>query len=100
VTLLDAEIKQRRIDFGVCLKTIRLKARLSQEKLAQTAEVDRKTISRIENGHLSPSLDICWAIAEVLKIDLYELFLPMAHGKLPRELEAKLRLEDQIIQAG
>ena len=91
MTLLDAEIKQRRVDFGVCLKSLRLRAGLSQEKLAQTAEVDRKTISRIENGQLSPSLDICWAIAEVLKCDLYELFLPMAHQKLPKELAVKQR---------
>ena len=31
MTLLDAEILQRRISFGRCIKSLRLTARLSQE---------------------------------------------------------------------
>ena len=91
MTLLDAEILQRRISFGRCIKSLRLTARLSQERLAEIAEIDRKSLSRIENGHLSPSLDLLWAIADALKIDAYELLLPMAHRKLPRLLELKRR---------
>jgi transcriptional regulator with XRE-family HTH domain len=91
MTLLDTEIKQRRLAFGACIKSLRLKANLSQEKLAQIAEIDRKSVSRIENGHLSPSMDILWAIADALKIDAYELLVPMAHGKLSRELELRRR---------
>ena len=48
MTLLDAEILQRRISFGRCIKSLRLTARLSQERLAEIAEIDRKSISRIE----------------------------------------------------
>ena len=91
MTLLDTEIKHRRVAFGSCIKSLRLKANLSQEKLAQIAEIDRKSVSRIENGHLSPSMDILWAIADALKMDAYELLLPMAHGNLSRELELRRR---------
>jgi transcriptional regulator with XRE-family HTH domain len=79
MTLLDAEIRQRRLEFGRCVKDLRVLARLSQQKLAAVAEVDRKTISRIENGHLSPSMDNLWAIADALRLDAYELLLPLAH---------------------
>lgn len=99
MTLLDSEIKQRRLDFGLSVKALRKKAGLSQEKLAQIAEIDRKSISRIENGRLSPSVDILWAIADALKKEVYELFLPMAHGLVPKELELKPLLQDQITQA-
>ena len=91
MTLLDAEIQQRRLIFGSCIKSLRLSANLSQDRLAQIAEIDRKSVSRIENGHLSPSLDILWAIADALRIEAFELFLPMAHGKITRELELKQR---------
>lgn len=90
MTLLDAEIKYRRMAFGLAIKSLRLRARLSQEKLAFIAEVDRKTISRIENGHLSPSMDNLWAIADALKMEAYELLLPMAHSNTAKETELKL----------
>jgi len=90
VTSLDAEIKQRRVNFGISIRNQRKKARLSQERLAEIAELDRKTISRIENGHLSPSMDNLWAIADALKLDAYQLLLPMAHGKIPVLLQQNL----------
>ena len=45
---LDAEIQQRREAFGKSMKKIRIKAKISQERLAEIAGLDRKTISRIE----------------------------------------------------
>ncbi len=90
MTSLDAEIKQRRVNFGISIRNQRKKARLSQERLAEIAELDRKTISRIENGHLSPSMDNLWAIADALKLDAYQLLLPMAHGKIPVLLQQNL----------
>ena len=75
---LDAEIQQRREAFGKSMKKIRMQAKISQERLAEIAGLDRKTISRIENGHLSPSLDNLWAIADALDMQAYGLLLPMA----------------------
>jgi transcriptional regulator with XRE-family HTH domain len=43
---------------------------LSQARLAELADVDRKTINRIENGHFSPSLDTLTRLSVVLKCRL------------------------------
>ena len=78
---LDNEIKQRRISFGKSMKKLRNIAKISQEKLADIAGLDRKTISRIENGHLSPSMDNLWAIADALNLEAHELLKPMSRIK-------------------
>ena len=78
---LDNEIKQRRISFGKSMKKLRNIAKISQEKLADIAGLDRKTISRIENGHLSPSMDNLWAIADALNLEAHELLVPMSRNK-------------------
>lgn len=48
------------------MRDSRLNANLSQEQLANLADIDRKTINRIENGHFSPSLDTMTRVAVVL----------------------------------
>ena len=48
------------------IKDARLRADLSQEKLATMAGIDRKTINRIENGHFSPNIDTMTRVALVL----------------------------------
>jgi DNA-binding XRE family transcriptional regulator len=52
----------------------RTNAGLSQEKLADLAGVDRKTINRIENGHFSPSIDTIYRIFTVLNISSSKVF--------------------------
>ena len=81
MVFLDNEIKQRRISFGKSMKKLRNIAKISQEKLADIAGLDRKTISRIENGHLSPSIDNLWAIADALNLEAHELLVPMSRNK-------------------
>ncbi len=81
MVFLDNEIKQRRISFGKSMKKLRNIAKISQEKLAEIAGLDRKTISRIENGHLSPSMDNLWAIADALNLEAHELLVPMSRNK-------------------
>ncbi len=81
MVFLDNEIKQRRISFGKSMKKLRNIAKISQEKLADIAGLDRKTISRIENGHLSPSMDNLWAIADALNLEAHELLVPMSRNK-------------------
>ena len=63
------------------MKKLRNIAKISQEKLADIAGLDRKTISRIENGHLSPSIDNLWAIADALNLEAHELLVPMSRNK-------------------
>jgi len=61
-------INKAKADFASLLKAKREAAGISQELLANTIGVDRKTINRIENGHFSPSLDTMIRIATVLKL--------------------------------
>ena len=56
--------------FGDHLKICRKKAGLSQESLAELADLDRTYISLLERGKRNPSLVCLKAIASALKISL------------------------------
>jgi transcriptional regulator with XRE-family HTH domain len=62
-----------RHELGDRLRAQRLAARLSQETLAELAEVDRKTVSRLENGHAAPPTDVLLRIAHALRRPLGDL---------------------------
>jgi len=47
---------------------------ISQQSLASTIGVDRKTINRIENRHFSPSLDTLVRIFTALNINSQNVF--------------------------
>jgi transcriptional regulator with XRE-family HTH domain len=56
------------------LRDVREGQGLSQERLGEIAEVDRKTIKRIENGMCSPRMGNVFHIADALEISVGELF--------------------------
>ncbi|MFN8284142.1 MAG: helix-turn-helix transcriptional regulator [Chitinophagales bacterium] len=59
--------------FGEHLRMLREKQNLSQQDLANNADVDKKTIQRIEQNLLNPSLDTLCSISIGLGISLSEL---------------------------
>lgn len=61
------------LTFSKRVKEFRKLRGLTQANLAEAAEVDRKTISRIENSAYSPSLTSLFAIAKALEVDPKEL---------------------------
>lgn len=63
--------------FGQCLKNARIKKGLSQEKLAEAANLDRTYISLLERGKRNPSLLCIISICRALDISLSELFKHM-----------------------
>jgi len=70
-------IKETR-SFGNHLKKLRKTAGLSQQALADDAEISIRTVQRIEKGEFSVTLDIVLALAEGLNIHPKELFdIPM-----------------------
>ncbi len=84
VTLQNAEntsvrgIKERlrdsiKLAFGTILHKYRLQQHLSQEKLAELANLDRTYISQIERGLKSPSIQTLFALAQALHIKAYLL---------------------------
>lgn len=68
------EVLAGRRAFGVRLRELREAAGLSQEALANTAGLDRKTVNRIEGGVNGPLLDQILLLAAALDQAPYELF--------------------------
>jgi transcriptional regulator with XRE-family HTH domain len=58
---------------GENIRKIRELKGFSQQNLADEIKVDQKTISRIENGELSPKFDIIVAISKILSVSLSQL---------------------------
>lgn len=58
---------------GIKIRLLRTKSKLSQEKLAELANVNKNTIGMIERAEISPSIDTLERIAIALNIELKEL---------------------------
>ncbi|WP_211263987.1 helix-turn-helix transcriptional regulator [Streptosporangium amethystogenes] len=80
---ITPRLAELRRQFGLRLRDVREGQGLSQERLGELADVDRKTINRIENGMYSPRLDNIFQIADALDISIKELFT--AHSPSPNK---------------
>ena len=58
---------------GTFLKELRKEKELTQEQLAETLNVSRRTVSRWETGSNMPDLDLLVEIADLYQVDLREL---------------------------
>lgn len=65
---LPDHVFRRRLQVGHLLRSARLHRNLTQDQLATLAGLDSKTISRIENGVMSPILDHLLDIADALDV--------------------------------
>lgn len=65
------DIKQR---FGKAIRRRRRELDISQEKLAEIAEIHRTYISSIERGNRNPSLENIEKLAKALDISISALF--------------------------
>ncbi|MDD3594470.1 MAG: helix-turn-helix transcriptional regulator [Candidatus Gastranaerophilales bacterium] len=61
--------------FGLRVKFERMKKDLTQEQLAELADISRATITKLEKNLSSPTLDIVEDIARALGYEPYELFI-------------------------
>ena len=61
--------------FGERIRELRLKKGISQEKLAELANLHRTYISSIELGHRNVSLHNIKALADALGVHIQELFI-------------------------
>ncbi|HZT32077.1 MAG TPA: helix-turn-helix transcriptional regulator [Bryobacteraceae bacterium] len=62
------------MDGDLRVKLARIAKGLSQEQLANAAQVTRQTIGLIEKGDYNPSLSLCIRIAKALDKTLDQLF--------------------------
>lgn len=58
------------------MRRLRVDRKVSQEKLAELADVDRTYISRLERMMENPSIGILDRIATTLGVSIAELFVP------------------------
>jgi transcriptional regulator with XRE-family HTH domain len=58
---------------GTFLKELRKEKELTQEQLAETLNVSRRTVSRWETGSNMPDLDLLMEMADLYQVDLREL---------------------------
>jgi len=63
-----------RAGLGLRLKRIRTDGKLTLQQVSARTQVARSTLSKIENGQLSPTYDILQKIARGMGIDIAELF--------------------------
>lgn len=61
---MENRIKERRAELG-----------MSQEQLARACGIGQSTVSEIEDGKHSPTLDVAFKIADALGKTLEELFI-------------------------
>ncbi len=59
---------------GARIKNLRRKLGYTQEQFAEAIGVAPRHVSRIENGVNSPSIDTLAKIADILQVDIKELF--------------------------
>lgn len=61
--------------FSDKIKNLRVLNRLSQSEAAERALIDKKTLSRIENGSVIPKIETLERLSNIYKADLLELFV-------------------------
>jgi transcriptional regulator with XRE-family HTH domain len=64
----DARLLKRRREFGRRLRELRLERGLSQEALADLAEVHRTYVGSVERGERNIALDNINALADALRV--------------------------------
>lgn len=69
--------------FGLHLRRLRRARKLTQEALADYAEISRPTVQRIEKGQAASTLQMLLSLAQVLHVSLSELV--DALGVAPQE---------------
>lgn len=67
------KINNRLETIGQRIQNFRKKQRLSQIELAVEVGINRSYLSEIENGRTNSSINILYAIADALKIDITDL---------------------------
>lgn len=66
-------VASRRRDIGDHIRTARLYANLTQERLAEMAGLDRASMNRIEQGHSAARIDTLIRIADAIGVPLATL---------------------------
>jgi len=75
---------------GLRIKELRKARKLSQEKLAEKADISTQYLSRIEIGQENPTLDLFIKLAVALEVELGEIF-NFGHTATDKEIKQAIR---------
>jgi len=59
---------------GMRIKELRRSNHLSQEQLAEKADINSKYLSRMERGTENPTLDMLMKLSSALEVEMWEMF--------------------------
>lgn len=76
--------------FSDVLRSLRLKAGLSQEELGKKLGLAKSTISMYESGTREPNLEVLEAIADIFNVDMNTLTDSKVSAELSSELQEYL----------
>jgi len=77
--------EKRRRQVGARIRELRLLRELTQESMALEAQLSRNMVIGIEWGRKSVAYERLWDIADVLEVDILDLFAPPLTGITKRE---------------
>lgn len=92
-------------NFGRNVKAQMRHQELSTAALAKRADITPKTLSNLFNGRHAPQLDVLARIADALKVELWQLWLPefpidLKHDEtFPRLVETAAKLTPEGLKA-
>ena len=70
---MNNKISEINRKIGIIIRITRLDKKISQEKLAEFADLNKNTIGSIERGEISPTIETLYKIATALEIELHDL---------------------------
>ena len=79
---------------GDVVKSARKRMDLTQNEVADSIDVDTRTIINIENYKGNPKLEVLYPLIRSLKIDAREIFYPEMQRESPALCQLRLLVED------
>ena len=76
---------------GMRIKELRRSKHLSQEQLAEKADINSKYLSRMERGTENPTLDMLIKLSNALEVEMWEMF---DFGHVASQKELKQAIQD------
>ena len=79
---------------GDAVKRARGKLDLTQNEVADAADIDVRTVLNIENYKGNPKMEVLYPLVRVLKIDAREIFNPEMQRESPALRQLRLLIEE------
>lgn len=79
---------------GDVIKRARGKLGLTQNEVADKADIDVRTVLNIENYKGNPKMEVLYPLVRALKIDAREIFNPEMQRETPALRQLRLLIED------